>query len=272
MLHLLLLLLLGTAYAQEPEDCFENDVDELVDPSSQENDNDMPKDLEEVADMPKDLEEADDMPKDLEEADDMPKDLEEADDMPKDLEEADDMPKDLEEADDMPKDLEEADDLPKDLEEADDMSEDLEEADDMPEDLEEADLNDPELEMSHNTSLDCDSEATCHYKLYTCRKNFRSAQHVCRCQRGNLCSIRNSCVNNRLRAFARRYNQKLVWIGVWRPCFRRYRNIDGRRLGYTNFGCRQRKRIGKWCVALNISTGKWISVKCWKKLPYICRI
>ncbi|XP_077310774.1 uncharacterized protein LOC143930370 isoform X2 [Lithobates pipiens] len=231
MHHLLLLLLLGTAYAQEP-DYFENDVDELVDPSSQENYNDMPRDLEEADDMPKNIEEADDMPKDIEEADDMPKDIEEADDMP----------------------------------------DDLEEADDMPHDLEEAELNDLELEMSHNTSLECDSESTCHYKLFTCGQDFRSAQSVCRRQRGNLCSVRNSCVNNQLRAFARRYNQKLAWIGVWKPSCGGYRNVNGKKLKYTNFGHRQRKCVGRWCVALNVANGQWISVRCWKKLPYICRI
>ncbi|PIO14833.1 hypothetical protein AB205_0089960 [Aquarana catesbeiana] len=195
----------------------------------------------------------------------MPKDLEEADDMPKDLEEADDMPEDLEEADDMPTDLEEA-------EEAGDMPKDLEEADDMPEDLEEADLNDLELEMSHNTSLECDSEATCHYRLYTRGSRFGSAQRVCKRHEGNLCSIRNACINSRLRAFARRYNQKLAWIGVWKPFGCRYRNIDGKKLKYTNFGRGQRKKAGRWCVALNVANGQWISVSCLRKLPYICRL
>ncbi|XP_040176974.1 bone marrow proteoglycan-like isoform X2 [Rana temporaria] len=217
MLHLLLLLLLGTAYAKEP-DCFENEVDELVDPSSQENDNDMLEDPEE--------------------------------------------------ADDFLEDPEEADDLPEDPEEADDLPEDPEEADDLPEDPKEADLN----EMSHNTLLECDSEATCHFKLYFRGKNFRKAQSVCKRQKGNLCSVQNSCVNNQLTAFARRNNQKLAWIGVIKPCLRRYRNVDGTKLNYTNFGFQQCKRKGRWCVALNVANGKWISVKCSKKLPYICRI
>ncbi|CAI9605791.1 unnamed protein product [Staurois parvus] len=182
MIRLLLLLLLGTVYAQEPEYCFEDDVDELVNPSSQEDDNDVPEDPEEMD----------------------------------------------------PKDL--------------------------------------KLEMSHNTSLECDSEATCHYRLYTRGKSFSKAQTVCKSHKGNLCSIRNSCINSRLRAFVRRYNQKLAWIGVWKPSCCGYRNIDGQKLKYTNFARRQRKTLGRWCVALNVATGKWISVSCSKQLPYICKL
>ncbi|XP_072281088.1 proteoglycan 3-like [Pyxicephalus adspersus] len=49
MLHLLLLLLLRTVYAEEPGDCYQDDIsNDLVDPSCQEDEDDMPEDLEET--------------------------------------------------------------------------------------------------------------------------------------------------------------------------------------------------------------------------------
>ncbi|XP_073451329.1 proteoglycan 3-like [Aquarana catesbeiana] len=180
MRYLLLLLLLGTAYAQEPGGV-ENDADELVDPSSQEDENDMPDDLEET------------------------------------------------------------------------------------------DLNDCQFEACHNISLEGRSEATCHYRLYTRARKFRKALRFCRRHRGNLCSIHNACVNNQMRALARCRNQSLVWIGLWKPCRRGYCNVDGSCVNWANFGCRQRKGKGKWCVALNVATGQWVSLKCRTRLPFICR-
>ncbi|KAM5172433.1 proteoglycan 3-like [Mantella aurantiaca] len=190
---LLLLLLLGLVYAQEP-DCFQNEGGEPVDPSSQENENDMPEDLE---------------------------------------------------------DMEETDDL---------------------EDVEENELSDHQLETCHNTSLESHSEATCRYRLYTSARTFTLAQRLCKKNKGNLCSIQNVCVNNQLRRLVKNSRRQLAWIGVWKPARGGYRNIDRSKLSYANFGCAQRKCKGKWCVALQVSTGKWISVSCKSKLPFICRL
>ncbi|KAM5141842.1 proteoglycan 3-like [Mantella aurantiaca] len=193
MHRLLLLLLLGLVYAQEP-DCVQNEGGEPIVPSSQENENDIPHDL---------------------------------------------------------MDQEESDDL---------------------EDMEEIELNDHKLETCHNTSLESHPEATCRYRLYTSVRTFTLAQSFCRHKRGNLCSIQNVCVNNQLRRLVQNSRQQLAWIGVWKPFFRKYCNVDGSSLSYANFDCKQRKCLGKWCVALQVSTGKWISVSCKRKLPFICRL
>ncbi|KAM5141848.1 bone marrow proteoglycan-like [Mantella aurantiaca] len=148
--------------------------------------------------------------------------------------------------------------------------EDQEETDDL-EDMEETNLNDHQLEKCHNTSLESHPEATCRYRLFTSVRTFTLAQRLCKRKRGNLCSVQNVCVNNQLRRMVQNSRQRLAWIGVWKPILHRYRNIDGSSLSYANFGCAQRKCKGMWCVALQVSTGKWISVNCKRKLPFICR-
>ncbi|XP_077309974.1 bone marrow proteoglycan-like [Lithobates pipiens] len=146
-----------------------------------------------------------------------------------------------------------------------------EDENDMPDDLEETDLNDCQFKTCHNITLEGHSEATCHYRLYTSARRFGQARRFCRCHRGNLCSIHNACVNNQMRALARCHNQSLVWIGLWKPRCRKYHHVDGSRVSWANFGCGQRKGRGKWCVALNVATGQWISLRCRTRLSFICR-
>ncbi|XP_075071558.1 proteoglycan 3-like [Mixophyes fleayi] len=145
------------------------------------------------------------------------------------------------------------------------------------------DLLTSDLSLCHNATLEldkgtgdsdiCADKRRCKYHVFRRKRVFWKAQRSCRRHRGNLCSIHSRVANNRLRCLARRRaaNQNLVWIGVWKSKnIRQYKDVDRSRMNYTNWGCRQRKRCGTWCTALNVSTGKWISITCTAHLPFVC--
>ncbi|XP_040292215.1 bone marrow proteoglycan-like [Bufo bufo] len=119
----------------------------------------------------------------------------------------------------------------------------------------------------------CPDKGTCGYHIFFSPRRFGKAQKICRCRRGNLSSIHNAGSNNNLLCFLRRTcrNISYVWIGVKKrnSCFP-YGNVDGSRLNYTNWACGQNRRHGKWCVAMNVQTGQWFTLKCRTRLPFVC--
>ncbi|XP_040176977.1 proteoglycan 3-like [Rana temporaria] len=154
---------------------------------------------------------------------------------------------------------------------------------DMPDTLETTPLNDCQLEKCHNVSIQinnifgdvCPDKSTCRYQAFNCPTTFRRAQHSCRCRRGNLSSVSNGCANNRIRCFVRRScsNRQYAWIGVWKPANScAYVNANGSRLTYTNFAPGQYRRCGSWCVAMNLSNGKWYTFNCCTSLAFVCTI
>ncbi|XP_069835426.1 proteoglycan 3-like [Dendropsophus ebraccatus] len=117
-------------------------------------------------------------------------------------------------------------------------------------------------------------EGTTLYHFFPSPLPFSSAQRVCRSKGGSLTSIRNRKANTRLKRFVWRVseNTNFVWIGVWKRSKRSpYCNIDGRKLGYTNWASGRCRTDGQWCTAMHIHTGRWRSVSCGSRLPYICR-
>ncbi|XP_075071572.1 proteoglycan 3-like [Mixophyes fleayi] len=143
------------------------------------------------------------------------------------------------------------------------------------------DLLTSDLSLCHNATVEkgtghtdiCPDKGTCSFHVFSIRRFFGRAQKICRRHRGTLSSIHSCNANNQVRCLAKRacVNQNLVWIGVRkhrRNC--NYINVDRSRLNYTNWACGQRKRCGKWCTALNLSTGKWVSRRCRARLPFVC--
>ncbi|XP_075705362.1 proteoglycan 3-like [Rhinoderma darwinii] len=119
----------------------------------------------------------------------------------------------------------------------------------------------------------CPDKGTCSYHVFFASRTFQRARRICRCRRGNLSSIHSYGTNNFLRRFLRKTcrNISYVWIGVWKrnTCFP-YRNIDRSRLDYANWASGQRKSYGRWCVAMNLHTGQWFSLRCRTRLPFLC--
>ncbi|XP_072280122.1 proteoglycan 3-like [Pyxicephalus adspersus] len=149
--------------------------------------------------------------------------------------------------------------------------------------LETTSMGNCQLEQCHNVTEEvnkqsgdiCPGKSTCHLQAFNCPRGFWWAQRSCKCHRGKLSSVGNSCVNNQVRCVAQRActNQQYAWIGVWKPgnsCT--YKNVDGRGLAYTNFACGQRRTCGVWCVAINLSNGLWYTFNCCTHLPYVCTI
>ncbi|XP_073537346.1 proteoglycan 3-like [Phyllobates terribilis] len=119
----------------------------------------------------------------------------------------------------------------------------------------------------------CPNKATCSYHIFFRPRRFYRATRVCRNWRGDLSSIHSSKINSYLQRFLRGIvkNSSYVWIGIWKKKTRRsYWNIDGTKWSYTNFAAKQRKSSGRWCVAMNINSGKWYSLNCQTELPFIC--
>ncbi|CAH2321545.1 Hypothetical predicted protein, partial [Pelobates cultripes] len=110
------------------------------------------------------------------------------------------------------------------------------------------------------------------YKFYNHHLTFSAAQGICKRYGGNLCSIHSARTNRCVSNLVRRANRSvtLVWIGV-----RNYggnspfRNVDGTRLDYTNWGCGLSSSISR-CAALNIHTGRWHTFHCGIRLPFVC--
>ncbi|XP_075071554.1 bone marrow proteoglycan-like [Mixophyes fleayi] len=121
----------------------------------------------------------------------------------------------------------------------------------------------------------CPHKGLSYYLVYNWRSNFWTAQRTCRSRRGNLSSIHNYLANNRVKCLGKCVctNQQYAWIGVYKAnTCRRYANVDRSRVDYTNWDKGQFRRWGKWCTAINLSNGKWRSLNCKFRLPFICTV
>ncbi|XP_068800153.1 bone marrow proteoglycan [Struthio camelus] len=106
-------------------------------------------------------------------------------------------------------------------------------------------------------------------------KTFRGAQDVCRrCYRGQLASIhsysRNVCLRRALRAST---NRGQAWIGaVTRPRGRSVycRWVDCSAWNYAHWLRGYPLLSGTFCTSLCSANGRWRSVRCRVKLPFIC--
>ncbi|XP_069835428.1 regenerating islet-derived protein 3-alpha-like [Dendropsophus ebraccatus] len=118
----------------------------------------------------------------------------------------------------------------------------------------------------------CPNRGTCHYHAFLSPKAFFNAQNACRRAGGNLSSIHNRATNAFLTTFMKKAaNSNFVWIGVWKPSSSStYWNLDESPLNYTNWQYGKRKTSGQWCTAMNIRTGRWWSVNCNARLPFLC--
>ncbi|XP_065492988.1 bone marrow proteoglycan [Caloenas nicobarica] len=117
---------------------------------------------------------------------------------------------------------------------------------------------------------------TYRYIIVTRCRTFRGAQRVCRrCYRGQLASIHSLRANALLRRRARLCtNRGQVWIGaVTRPAGRtvRCRWADGSRWNYSCWSRGYPLCSGRFCTALCTNNGRWRSVRCRVKLPFICQ-
>ncbi|XP_066442772.1 bone marrow proteoglycan [Eleutherodactylus coqui] len=158
-------------------------------------------------------------------------------------------------------------------------NEEVDHFDESPDEANEEEEDEKDVSLCQENELiepDFTENATCprrRFHFFSANRGFFKAQHICRCRRGSLSSIHNWGTNNLLRTFlsASYKNGAYVWIGVWKrnSCFP-YRNIDGSRLNYTNWGWGQRKVRGRWCTAMNIRSGQWFSLKCHSRLPFVC--
>ncbi|XP_053305884.1 bone marrow proteoglycan-like [Spea bombifrons] len=153
---------------------------------------------------------------------------------------------------------------------------------DDPNKLQTSSLSDCNLNECHNvTDTDviidrkCPGDEKCSYRFFRCCQSFQSAQHTCRCIRGNLTSIHNQCTNHHIKQFVNQQcvNVGLVWIGVWKPnqC-NGYQNVDGSCLNYTNWACGHPQRHGRKCTALNVKNGRWYTLNCCRRLPFVCAV
>ncbi|XP_074854679.1 bone marrow proteoglycan-like [Carettochelys insculpta] len=117
---------------------------------------------------------------------------------------------------------------------------------------------------------------TCRYVFVNSCQTFRQAQRYCaRCYRGRLASIHSHSTNEQLRCGARaRTNRGLVWIGA--ITYRRFRRVCARWVdrstwNYANWARRNPRGYFRRCVAMCTNNGRWISVTCRSRLPFICR-
>ncbi|XP_072280642.1 proteoglycan 3-like [Pyxicephalus adspersus] len=104
-------------------------------------------------------------------------------------------------------------------------------------------------------------------------RTFFRAENVCRRLHGDLSSIHGRRISARMRRMMKkRGGKKLAWIGVWRPWRSgKYQNVDQTPMDYSRFGRGQCKKRGRWCVAMNMQTGRWTSQNCNRKLPFVCK-
>ncbi|KAG8544390.1 hypothetical protein GDO81_022584 [Engystomops pustulosus] len=137
---------------------------------------------------------------------------------------------------------------------------------------EEDERMEPEISEKAEDS-ECPNKGTCRYHVFRQPRPFGCAHRICRCRRGNLSSIHSCSANTGLANVLKRtcLNASFVWIGVIKRnrCVP-YCNVDGSSLNYANWGCGQPKRGGTWCVAMNRYTGKWVSLNCNTRLPFVC--
>ncbi|XP_069464457.1 bone marrow proteoglycan-like [Ambystoma mexicanum] len=120
----------------------------------------------------------------------------------------------------------------------------------------------------------CGESKSCRYIVYPCGRPFPQAQQQCRRIGGSLVSITNRCLNHKIQRLVRHMNRCIsqVWIGLLRhgSCIH-YHNINGSRSRYRNWACGQPMR-GRNCATLNICSGKWTSVYCNQRMPFVCRV
>ncbi|XP_053548251.1 proteoglycan 3 [Bombina bombina] len=154
-----------------------------------------------------------------------------------------------------------------------------------PEELDVESSNDCHMENYQNVTVEFDKEvadlkvcpgkADCSYHYFIHPRSFCLAQRACRCRRGKMSSIHNAHTNLLLARSASRVNRHttFAWIGAvkrLRSCS--YSFVDGSRFDYTNWAPGYPKTCGAWCVAINIRTGKWVSLRCYTRLPFFCTL
>ncbi|XP_053547654.1 proteoglycan 3 [Bombina bombina] len=154
-----------------------------------------------------------------------------------------------------------------------------------PDELDNDSPNDCHMENYHNVTVEFDEEvadakvcpgkADCSYRYFISARSFYQARRACRCRRGQMSSIHRQSTNSLLARTARRANRRttFAWIGArkgWWKCS--YYFVDGTRFDYTNWACGYPKANGRWCIAINVRTGKWVSLRCHTRLPFFCTI
>ncbi|XP_075282506.1 bone marrow proteoglycan isoform X2 [Opisthocomus hoazin] len=116
---------------------------------------------------------------------------------------------------------------------------------------------------------------TYRYVVVTRCQTIHSAERTCaQCYRGRLASIHSSRTNAFLQRQARLCtNRGQVWIGaVTRPRGRsvRCRWADGSRYNYAHWQRGFPLRSRRYCTALCTNNGRWRSLRCRVRLPFIC--
>ncbi|XP_063819451.1 bone marrow proteoglycan-like [Pseudophryne corroboree] len=133
------------------------------------------------------------------------------------------------------------------------------------------DLQTSDQDKCHNVGV-FPGKGTCSYRVFRRLRKFWRAQHICRCSRGNLSSLHSFGANNQVRCLVKRKctNLSYAWIGVYKVnnCVR---NVDGSRVNYTNWSCGLNQSTGR-CVAMNLSTGRWVFLPCNTRLPFVCTV
>ncbi|XP_074903278.1 bone marrow proteoglycan [Buteo buteo] len=117
--------------------------------------------------------------------------------------------------------------------------------------------------------------STFRYVIITRCQNFHNAQHICaRCYRGRLASIHSYSRNSLLQRQARlSTNRGQVWIGaITQPVGRNVRCwwTDQSRWNYSYWLQGYPLRSHLYCTSLCTNNGRWRSVGCQVRLPFIC--
>ncbi|XP_069464453.1 proteoglycan 3-like [Ambystoma mexicanum] len=114
------------------------------------------------------------------------------------------------------------------------------------------------------------------YILYSSGCTFEQAQ--LKCQRigigGRLVPITSLSVNEEIQRLVHHTNRCIseIWIGLRKRCGRNhYTYTSGQRSTYRNWAYGQPERCGNMCATLNILSGKWRSIDCNQKMPFVCR-
>ncbi|XP_032917741.1 bone marrow proteoglycan-like isoform X2 [Catharus ustulatus] len=118
---------------------------------------------------------------------------------------------------------------------------------------------------------------TCRYVVIRHCQSFHHAQRICaRRFRGRLASIHDYRTNAFLQHLACRHtNSGQVWIGaVSQPCFPHPRChwTDGSPWNYSQWSPGHPRPGCRFCTALCTNNGRWRSVNCNRRLPFICQI
>ncbi|XP_054581671.1 proteoglycan 3-like [Eptesicus fuscus] len=111
----------------------------------------------------------------------------------------------------------------------------------------------------------------CRYKLVQTPRVFAVARETCRrCYSGNLVSIHNLSVNNKLHCLSSQLNEFWVWIGgIIRPKCSTLQWIDGTAVDFRHWA---HQRGCGHCVSLSTRGGHWRQTCCERRLPFICSI